>query len=120
MPPVEVLFRCELVSSCFHRVAEMGMLKLRPVSIGAGCTIGRSSVVFPGVVMEAESVLGACSLATKGRRILARQIWGGVSAEFIRNLRDDLSSGSDRLDRPGAHRSTSAIAETWAQVSNHG
>src|SRR5262245_7157613 len=57
-------------------VGEEGMLRLRPVSIGRGCTIGQSSVVFPGTVMEDGTVLGAMSLLTKDRRLPAGTRWG--------------------------------------------
>ena len=58
-------------------VGEEGMLRLRPVSIGKGCTIGQSSVVFPGSVMEDGTVLGALSLLPKDRRLPAGTRWGG-------------------------------------------
>ena len=58
-------------------VGEGGMLRLRPVSIGARCTVGQSSIVFPGTVMEDDSVLGALSLLPKGRRLPAGTRWGG-------------------------------------------
>jgi non-ribosomal peptide synthetase-like protein len=58
-------------------VGEEGMLRLRPVSIGRGCTVGQSSVVFPGAVMEDGAVLGALSLLPKDRRLPAGTRWGG-------------------------------------------
>ena len=58
-------------------VGEQGMLRLRPVSIGKGCTVGQSSVVFPGAVMEDGTVLGALSLLPKDRRLPAGTRWGG-------------------------------------------
>jgi non-ribosomal peptide synthetase-like protein len=58
-------------------VGEQGMLRLRPVTIGRGCTIGQSSVVFPGAVMEDGAVLGALSLLPKDRRLPAGTRWGG-------------------------------------------
>ena len=58
-------------------VGEQGMLRLRPVTIGKGCTIGQSSVVFPGAVMEDGAVLGALSLLPKDRRLPAGTRWGG-------------------------------------------
>lgn len=58
-------------------VGEGSTLKLRPVSIGARCTVGQSSIVFPGAVMEDGSVLGALSLLPKGRRLPAGTRWGG-------------------------------------------
>jgi non-ribosomal peptide synthetase-like protein len=63
---------------------ERGMLKIRPVRIGAGCTIGQSSVVFPGATMEEGSVLGALSLLPKGRTLPARTVWGGNPLRLLR------------------------------------
>jgi non-ribosomal peptide synthetase-like protein len=56
---------------------ERGILKIRPVRIGARCTVGQSSVVFPGSTMEERSVLGALSLLPKGRTLPAGTTWGG-------------------------------------------
>lgn len=58
-------------------VGESGMLRLRRVSIGRGCTIGQSSVVFPGATMEDGTVLGALSLLPKDRTLPAGTRWGG-------------------------------------------
>ena len=58
-------------------VGEAGRLRLRPVSIGRGCTVGQSSIVFPGAVMEDGAVLGALSLLSKDRRLPAGTRWGG-------------------------------------------
>ncbi len=65
-------------------VAEMGKLKLKRVKLGASCTVGRSSVIFPGVVMEDRAVLGAYSLVTKDKVLPAGTIWAGVPAAFLR------------------------------------
>jgi hypothetical protein len=46
---------------------EGGMLRIRPVRIGAGCTVGQSSILLPGSTMEDGSVLGARPLLPKGR-----------------------------------------------------
>jgi len=56
---------------------ETGVLKIRPVRIGKGCTVGQYSVVFPGAVMEDGSVLGALSLLPKGKTLPAGTTWGG-------------------------------------------
>ena len=58
-------------------VGERGMLKIRPVRIGAKCTVGQSSVVFPGAVMGDGSVLGALSLLPKGKELPPNTVWGG-------------------------------------------
>ncbi|MEK7317003.1 MAG: hypothetical protein AAB011_12545 [Candidatus Eisenbacteria bacterium] len=56
---------------------EAGVLKIRRVRIGARCTVGQSSIVFPGATMEEGSVLGALSLLPKGRTLPAGTVWGG-------------------------------------------
>jgi len=65
-------------------VGESGMLKLRPVKIGSGCTVGQSSVVFPGTTMEDRSILGAMSLLPKGKVLPAGSVWGGNPLQEIR------------------------------------
>jgi acetyltransferase-like isoleucine patch superfamily enzyme len=47
-------------------VGESGILRIRPVRIGARCTVGQSWIVFPGATMEEGAVLGALSLLPKG------------------------------------------------------
>ena len=66
-------------------VGEKGKLKIRPVKIGRGCTVGQSAVVFPGAVMEDRSVLGALSLLPKGRTLPAGSVWGGNPLQEIRS-----------------------------------
>ncbi|HEU4725736.1 MAG TPA: hypothetical protein VFU59_10630 [Candidatus Eisenbacteria bacterium] len=56
---------------------EAGVLKIRRVRIGARCTVGQSSIVFPGATMEEGSVLGALSLLPKGKTLPAGTTWGG-------------------------------------------
>jgi len=58
-------------------VGERGVLRIRPVRIGARCTVGQSSVVFPGATMEEGSILGALSLLPKGKTLPAGTVWGG-------------------------------------------
>ena len=58
-------------------VGERGLLRIRPVRIGSRCTVGQSSVVFPGAVMEEDSVLGALSLLPKGKTLPRGSVWGG-------------------------------------------
>src|SRR6185503_3216205 len=58
-------------------VGEKGLLRIRPVRIGPRCTVGQSSVVFPGAIMEEGSVLGALSLLPKGKTLPRGTVWGG-------------------------------------------
>jgi len=65
-------------------VGERGVLRIRPVRIGARCTVGQSSVVFPGATMEEGSILGALSLLPKGKTLPAGTVWGGNPLHEIR------------------------------------
>ena len=75
-------------------VGERGLLRIRPVRIGKGCTVGQSSIVFPGAVMEDKSILGALSLLPKGRVLPAGSVWGGNPLAEIRREAGQ-PSGSD-------------------------
>jgi non-ribosomal peptide synthetase-like protein len=83
---------------------ERGILKIRPVRIGRGCTVGQSSVVFPGATMEERSVLGALSLLPKGRTLPARTTWGGNPLREIRSgaevAVDPAGAGADPAGVP--------------------
>jgi non-ribosomal peptide synthetase-like protein len=65
-------------------VGERGLLRIRPVRIGSRCTVGQSSVVFPGATMEEGSVLGALSLLPKGKTLPKGTVWGGNPLQEIR------------------------------------
>jgi non-ribosomal peptide synthetase-like protein len=80
---------------------EGGILKIRPVRIGPGCTVGQSSVVFPGATMEERSVLGALSLLPKGRTLPAGTTWGGNPLRQIGG-RADLAAGQMSAGEPAA------------------
>ena len=71
---------------------EAGQLRIRPVRIGARCTVGQSSIVFPGATMEDRSVLGALSLLPKGRTLPAGTVWGGNP---LRQLDDANETAGD-------------------------
>ena len=59
-----------------------------------GCTIhdrgfvGLSTTVMNACVIESDGMLAAGSLLTPGKRIAARQLWGGRPATFMRDLTD--------------------------------
>jgi non-ribosomal peptide synthetase-like protein len=73
-------------------VGEAGVLKIRPVRIGARCTVGQSSIVFPGAEMGDGSVLGALSLLSKGKTIPAGTVWGGNPLREIRR-EEEVAAG---------------------------
>jgi non-ribosomal peptide synthetase-like protein len=72
---------------------EAGQLRISPVRIGRGCTVGQSSIVFPGATMEERSILGALSLLPKGRTLPAGTVWGGNP---LRQL-DDRKSADEEI-----------------------
>jgi gamma-carbonic anhydrase len=59
-----------------------------------GCTIhdrgfvGLSATVMNGCVIESDGMLAAGALLTPGKRIAARQLWGGRPAAYMRDLND--------------------------------
>jgi len=87
---------------------EGGVLKIRPVRIGRGCTVGQSSVVFPGATMEPRSVLGALSLLPKGRTLPAGTIWGGNPLRQIGSRGD---SGAEPTTAGGPAEEPPALDE---------
>lgn len=64
-----------------------------------GCTIhdrgfvGLSTTVMNGCVIESDGMLAAGALLTPGKRIGARQLWGGRPAAFMRDLTDAALAG---------------------------
>lgn len=74
---------------------EAGLLKIRPVRIGRRCTVGQSSIVFPGATMEDRSVLGALSLLPKGRTLPANTVWGGNPLRLLRGADGSAPSEAD-------------------------
>ena len=64
-----------------------------------GCTIhdrgfvGLSTTVMNGCVIESDAMLAAGALLTPGKRIGARQLWGGRPAAFMRELTDSALAG---------------------------
>ena len=64
-----------------------------------GCTledrafVGLSSVVMDGCVIESDGMLAAQALLTPGKRIAARQLWGGSPAKYMRDLTDEAIAG---------------------------
>lgn len=57
-----------------------------------GCTlqdrafVGLGAVVMNGAVIEGDGMLAAGALLTPGKRIAARQLWGGRPAAYMRDL----------------------------------
>ena len=59
-----------------------------------GCTledrafVGLGAIVMDGARIESDGMLAAGALLTPGKRIAARQLWGGRPAQFMRELTD--------------------------------
>lgn len=56
------------------------VMKMGPVKIGAGCTVGRSATVLYDTEMEPGARLGDLSLLMKGERLAAGTSWVGAPA----------------------------------------
>lgn len=50
------------------------------------CFVGMSSTVMDFAVIEENSMLGACSLLTNGKKIPSGELWTGIPAKFKRKL----------------------------------
>ncbi len=70
------------------------------VTIGHGCLvhactledrafIGMGAIILDGAIVESEAMVAAGALVPPGKRVLARQLWVGAPARFVRMLRDD-------------------------------
>ena len=58
-------------------------------TLGDRCLIGMGACVMDGAVVEAEAMVAAGALVTPGKRVPARQLWGGSPARFMRDLRPE-------------------------------
>jgi acetyltransferase-like isoleucine patch superfamily enzyme len=65
-------------------LAERGKLILRPVKIGAGVTIGQQAMIFPGVDIGDEAVIGAMALILKDKKVPAGALFVGVPARNVK------------------------------------
>jgi histidinol-phosphate aminotransferase len=76
-------------------VGQMGHVTFTPTRIGARCTIGQDTTVFPGVVMGDGATLGANSLALEGQHLEAGKVYLGVPARYVRKRPGTPPSASD-------------------------
>ena len=51
--------------------------------------VGMSATVLDGAVVESGAMVAAGALVTPGKRVLKGQIWGGMPARYMRDLRQD-------------------------------
>jgi acetyltransferase-like isoleucine patch superfamily enzyme len=82
-------------------VGERGILKLKSVRIDDDVDIGQSSLVMPGCHLGKGSIIGAHSIVTKNTIIAPYEIWTGVPARKIGNVRPP---GKGSLPKHGDHR----------------
>lgn len=86
-----------------------------------GCTledrafVGLGAVVMNGAVIEGDAMLAAGALLTPGKRIAARQLWGGRPAVHMRDLTD---SAVQEMQLGVAHYVTNARAHHQALTEN--
>lgn len=71
--------------------------------------IGLGAIVMSGAIIESDGMLAAGAMLTGGKRIGARQLWGGRPAAYMRDLTDaalaDLQGGVQHYVRNGqAHK----------------
>jgi non-ribosomal peptide synthetase-like protein len=65
-------------------VGEKGLLKMAPVHIGKGCTIGRDTAIFPGVTLGEGTVIAAMTVVPKGKTLEPMTVWGGTELRMLR------------------------------------
>jgi carbonic anhydrase/acetyltransferase-like protein (isoleucine patch superfamily) len=51
--------------------------------------VGLGAIVMDGCEMESDSMLAAGAMLTPGKKILARQLWAGRPAKYVRDLSDE-------------------------------
>ncbi|MEA3559710.1 MAG: hypothetical protein U9R75_10695 [Candidatus Thermoplasmatota archaeon] len=68
-------------------VGEKWILRLKRTVIGDRVDIGQSAFIMPGVVVGEGSIVGAFSVVTKGTDIPPYEIWAGVPAKKIGELK---------------------------------
>lgn len=90
-----------------------------------GCTladrafVGLGAVVMNAAVIESDGMLAAGAMLTSGKRVGARQLWGGRPAAFMRDLSDaaiaDMQAGVVRYVENG-RRHAAALAQALGEA----
>jgi len=57
------------------------------IKIGNNCTIGMRSIIFPGVEIGDNSIVSACSLVPKNTIIPPNEIWAGIPAKKVAEVK---------------------------------
>lgn len=69
------------------------MALLHACTVGNRAFIGMQACVMDGACIEDEAMVAAGALVTPGKRVPARQLWGGRPAKFMRALTDEDIAG---------------------------
>ena len=64
---------------------EKGLLKVAPVVLREGATLGTGSIISPGVEVGPGGQVGALSFVTKHTKVPAHTAYGGVPARFLKS-----------------------------------
>lgn len=64
-----------------------GEIVIEPIKIGRGAVVGINCVVMPGVELGEGAVLAPGGVATIGTKILPYELWGGIPARKLKDLR---------------------------------
>ena len=62
-------------------------------TVESGAFIGMAAVIMDGAVVEGPAMVAAGALVTPGKRVGARQLWGGRPAKPMRALTEDELAG---------------------------
>merc|ERR1719272_2816023 len=92
-------------------------------TVGDHVTIGGSSKVLDGVVIEAGAVIAAGSLVAPGTTVPAGQLWGGVPARFIRQVTsEEAASNATVLEETAALGRAHSVqcTKSWTLVRLQG
>ncbi|CAL1240774.1 DapH/DapD/GlmU-related protein [Candidatus Methylocalor cossyra] len=70
-----------------------GRIILREVKVGEGSTVGVHAIIMPGVEIGPGAIVAAGSVVPMGTRIGPGELWAGIPARKIRDVRPDEIQG---------------------------
>ena len=65
-------------------------------TLESGSFVGMCATLLDGVHVEGEGMVAAGAFVTQGKRIARRQLWAGMPAKFMREVRDEEAEGIKR------------------------
>lgn len=68
----------------FAHAVEGQDLSLAPIEIGNNVTVGAKAVIQPGVLIGDDAIIAVNAVVTKGTRVAAGELWGGIPARRLR------------------------------------